>query len=162
MHGQSESKFRLRRGSIYRRLCIHLSLVVRASMPFFFSLLPPLLLPSSFASIKRCRAHTHVHFASVSHRIQFPFFLSIRPLIDHRFIRASLQRQLTTLLLTSQLRSRVHHIDGRLDSYGLRLTLSIRERGGEGGGRFVACTRPNVNQFRPPKSRSYPLSLPLE
>lgn len=71
------SKFRLRRESIYRRLCIHLSLVIRAPIPFF-SLLPPL----PFFRIDQKVSSPHVHFTSVSHRIQFPFFLPVPSIID--------------------------------------------------------------------------------
>lgn len=51
----------------------------------------------------------HVHFTSVSHRIQFLFFLPV-PSSIHTVTSI-------TLLLTSQLRSRVY-IDVRPDSYG--------------------------------------------
>lgn len=92
MHGQSESKFRLRRGSIYRRLCIHLSLVVRASMPFFFSLFFP---PSLFFRIdqKMSPSHTrplYIRFASNSIS-----FLSIHPSPHRSSIHT---RQFTTLV----------------------------------------------------------------
>lgn len=92
MHGQSESKFRLRRGSIYRRLCIHLSLVVRASMPFFFSLFFP---PPLFFRIdqKMSLSHTrplYIRFASNSIS-----FLSIHPSPHRSSIHT---RQFTTLV----------------------------------------------------------------
>lgn len=99
------SKFRLRRESIYRRLCIHLSLVIRAPIPFF-SLLPP---PPSFASIKRCRPRT-----STLH----PFRIEFNSLSFYPSPRSSIRTVTSiTLLLTSQLRSRVC-IDVRPDSYG--------------------------------------------